>query len=435
MSTFSKSPHFPSQTSSPKSFFSRGAVAFATAAVVLLVAGLGPAGDSLAGGYPSPAGGPGFSWAAQAPPSTIELGESFDLYFRVNNISYDSDHGGISVSFPDLTRSGAGSTSYSSSQGSVRTVAYTAGRSNVSYFEKGRKIWNSDNEQQSADHLLVESDDSSWPTTAYRVMQLEVTPKQTGRFRVYYRFWICGDDYSDCTRAPTGRDIYGLDQQGWAAGAFNIQVEEPQPENQPPSVSAVSPLQSLTIDVGDSVTFTARATDQDDNISQVIWYVNRIWQNRESLSQTGSITKSYTHRFSSGGSYRIEVEFTDTDGESDSVVWEVYAIEPPSVDGLGCSDSRVEVGETVSCSPRLSGGSPTSYLWGSIGGNPWNGTSRTFSTQWDSPGRKQIVFEACNNDSCDSGEHNVVVDRRPLNPPTIDSIGCNESRVEVINDN
>ena len=431
MSTSRKSPQFKSRGSRPKRALGRWVVAALAAALVLLVAGIGPARESSAAGNPAPVGGPGFRWSAWGSSQTIVLGESLELNFLVHNVSYDADHGGISVSFPDLTRSGAGSTSYSSSQGSVRTIDYTTGRSRVSYFEKGDQIWNSRGEQQSADHLLVESDDPSWPTTADRILRLEVTPKRTGRFRVYYRIWICGDGYSDCSRAPTGRDVYGLDQQGWAAGAFNIQVEEPEEENSPPSVTAVSPLQSLTINVGDSVTFRARATDDDDNISQVDWYVNRSWASGQSLSQTGRTEQTYTERFSSGGTHRIEVEFTDTDGESDSVVWEVYAIEPPSVDSLGCNDSRVQVGETVNCSPRLSGGSPTSYLWGSIGGNPWNGTSRSFSTQWDSPGQKRIVFEACNNDGCDSGEHNVVVDPRPLNPPTIDRLGCNESRVEV----
>ena len=236
------------------------------------------------------------------------------------------------------------------------------------------------------------------------------------------------DNYSDCSREPRGRDVDDRDQQGFDVAEFRIRVEE---SNSPPTVTALSPLQSQTVDVGDSVTFRARATDDDGNISQVDWYVNRSWETGGSLSPTGRTERSYTHRFSSAGSYRIEVEFTDTEGESDSVYWEVYLIDPPIIDSLGCSDSRVEVGETVSCSPRFSGGSATSYLWGSIGGNPWSGTSRTFSTQWDSPGQKTIVFEACNDDGCDSGEHNVVVDQRPLNPPTIDRLGCGDSRVEV----
>ena len=398
------------------------------AALVLMVAGLGPSQDALGAGSPAPAGGPSFQWSAGASSTTIELGESFHLSFLVHNVSYNSDHGGISVSFPSLTRSGAGSTSYSSTQGTVRTVDYTTGRSRVSYFERGDTVWNANDEQEAADHLLVESDDASWPTTADRILRLEVTPKQEGEFRVYYRFWICGDGYTDCSRAPTGRDVDGRDQQGFNAGEFRIRVER---SNSPPSVTAVSPLQSLRIDAGDSVTFRARATDNDGNISRVDWYVNRSRESGQSLSQTGSIERSFTHRFRSGGTHRIEVEFSDADGESDSVVWELYVIEPPSVDALGCNNSRVQVGETVSCSPSVSGGTPTRYLWGAIGGNPWNGASRSFSTSWDSPGQKKIVFEACNNDGCNSGEHFVTVAPRPLNPPRIDRMGCDDSRVQV----
>ena len=151
------------------------------------------------------------------------------------------------------------------------------------------------------------------------------------------------------------------DQQGFDVAEFGIRVEE---SNSPPSVTALSPLQSQTVDVGDSVTFRARATDDDGNISQVDWYINGSRVSGQSLSQTGRIERSYSHRFSSAGSYRMEVEFTDTEGESDSVYWEVYLIDPPIIDSLGCGDSRVEVGETVSCSPRLSGGSATSYLCG-----------------------------------------------------------------------
>ena len=268
--------------------------------------------------------------------------------------------------------------------------------------------------------------DGNWPANASRALELEITPSEAGVFRVLYRFWLCVDNYSDCSRAPTGRDVDDRDQQGFDVGEFWIRVEE---SNSPPSISAVSPLQSLRIDVGDGVTFRARATDEDDNISRVDWYVNRSRESGQSLSQTGRVERSYTHRFSSGGTHRIEVEFTDTEGESDSVVLELYAIEPPSVDSLGCDDSRVQVGETVSCSPSISKGRPTSYLWGSIGGNPWSGTSRSFSTRWNSPGQKKIVFEACNNDGCDTSEHWLEVVQRSDPRPIINTLGCNSSKV------
>ena len=509
-----------------KSTINRWVVAVLAAALVLIVAGLGPPRDSSATGNPAPSGGPGFDWRAWSPPSSIELGESFRLTFRLDDLTDSAEDGSISVSFPDLTRSGGSSSNYSSSQGSVRTTSYTSGTSKVKYYDRGDSIWNSRSSQVSARYLLVEPLEPNWPSNASRTLELEVTPNETGVFRVYYRFWLCVDNYSDCSRAPTGRDVDDTDQQGFDVGEFRIRVEE---SNSPPSVSAVSPLQSMTIDVGESVTFRARATDDDDNISQVDWYVNLSWESGGSLSPTGRIERSYTHRFSSAGTYRIEVEFTDTDGESDSVVWELSAantnsppsvsavsplqsmtidvgdsvtfraratdgddnisqvnwyvnrswesggslsptgriersytyrfpsagtfrieveftdtdgasdsaywdvqvVQSPVVNSLGCSDTQVEIGEAVSCRPNLSGGSPTSYLWGSREGNPWAGTSRTFSTRWDSPGRKQIVFEACNNDGCGIGEHWVDVVQRTLNPPTIDRLGCSDSRVEV----
>ena len=407
-----------------------------TAALLMVVAVL--TGASLAApqyasatGNPFPSSGPEFSGAADGPTSPVEVGQSFRIYFRVTNITSLADHGGISVSFPKFTQLGAGSDYYSSSQGSVNTRFYTTGDSNVSYYERGDLLWNSRNEQKPAEHLLVETDDASWPTNAYRVLELEVTPKQAGTFKIYYRFWICGDGYSDCTRKPTGRDVYGLDQQGWAAGALIIQVEEPRPENRAPSASAVSPLASLVLRAGDRQGFTAMATDPDDNISQVRWLVNSREMSGESLSLTGSVDRTYFHTFPSGGSYHIEAVFTDTEGASDSADWDVVVIEPPVVRSLGCSAARVQVGETVSCNPNLGGGSPTRYLWGSIGGTPWSGTERNYATHWGSPGQKQIAFEVCNDGGCDTQGHTVVVEP-PTDPaPRINRLGCSAARVQV----
>ena len=210
----------------------RRTVVKVTAALIVVVAVLTSASLAArpyasATGNPFPSGGPEFSGAADGPTSPVELGQSFRIYFRVTNVTPAADHGGISVSFPQFTQLGASSNYYSSSQGSVGTRFYTTGASNVSYYERGDPLWTPQDEREPAKHLLVETDDASWPTDAYRVLELEVTPKQAGPFMVYYRFWICGDGYSDCTRKPTGSDVYGPDQQGWAAGALIIQVEEP----------------------------------------------------------------------------------------------------------------------------------------------------------------------------------------------------------------
>ena len=103
-----------------------------------------------------------------------------------------------------------------------------------------------------------------------------------------------------------------------------VTVIEPAPANRTPTVSRISPSSAVvSLTTGDSQTFSARATDADDNISQWEWYVDGQSQGGQSLSLTGSITRSFSHTFSSAGSYTVTVTFTDADGASDSVSWSV----------------------------------------------------------------------------------------------------------------
>ena len=103
-----------------------------------------------------------------------------------------------------------------------------------------------------------------------------------------------------------------------------VTVIDPAPANQAPTVFRVSPSSAaVSLNAGDSQTFSARATDPDDNISQWEWYVNNQSRGGQSLSPTGSITRSFSHTFSGAGNYTVTVTFTDLDGESDSVSWSV----------------------------------------------------------------------------------------------------------------
>ena len=374
---------------------------------------------------------PEFDWRAWDPPSRVEIGESFRLKFRLDDLSGPAEDGSISVSFPDLTLSGGDSTHYSSAKGSVRTVGYSSGTSRVVYYDRGRSIWDSSDSQVSADYLLVEPNDPNWPADSSRTLELEVTPQEAGVFRVYFRFWLCVDNYSDCSRAPTGQDVDNTDQQGFHVGAFSIRVDEPSQPNRPPSASIVSPSQSQTLRVGDQMTFVAAATDPDANLTGVRWYVDGIHRYSQAQSPRYSVERTYTYTFSTGGAIRIEARFYDAESDSHSVYWDVSVGQSPIVSNLGCSATRVQVGETVGCNPSLEGGIPTSYLWGSVDGSPWAGTDRTFSTHWDTPGRKQIAFEACNDDGCDDGKHAVTVEPQVNPPPRIDRLDCSSASVKA----
>jgi len=81
-------------------------------------------------------------------------------------------------------------------------------------------ITSSSGSQIPASHLLVETDDSSWPSNADRTLRLRVTPKVPGTFTIKLRGWICASGYSNVSRTggPT------TDQQGWQAQLLTVTV-------------------------------------------------------------------------------------------------------------------------------------------------------------------------------------------------------------------
>ena len=133
-------------------------------------------------------------------------------------------------------------------------------------------------------------------------------------------------------------------------------------------------------------------------------------------------TQSQIRRFLDGGAYTVEATTKEpsVSGQfSLTVSYTTVSVPSPRIDSMGCAPLEVLVGETVNCRPTLSGGEPTRYLWGAIGGNPWSSTGENFSTQWDSPGEKQIVFEVCNDAGCDTGEQSITVDAPPPPLPSV----------------
>ena len=190
------------------------------------------------GGYGDATGSYQLSLTPQRPPATptpprftltstsqssVEFGESFMLSVRIHRVGGSGDHGGVSVSFPTLDRTGASSRGYSSSQADVEVVSYTPGVSNVNLYDSGNTITYSDDARRRAQHLLVETDDASWSIVSDRTLVLRITPKQRGRFPIKIRGWICSDGYQGCNRYGQGT----TDQQGWSATLRNVTVGAP----------------------------------------------------------------------------------------------------------------------------------------------------------------------------------------------------------------
>ena len=156
-------------------------------------------------------------------PPSVRVGEPVSLSFRTSGLNGVADHGGVSVSFPDLT--GVGTTSadheYVSDKASVSTASYTTGTSNVTYHRTGASVQTEGGTPGTAEYLLVESDDSEWPSGADRTLELEVTPWEPGTFRVQYRYWLCLAGYDECRRKPESGEP---DQQGWQVEVLEITV-------------------------------------------------------------------------------------------------------------------------------------------------------------------------------------------------------------------
>ena len=254
----------------------------------------------------------------------VNVNESVTLELSMLRRSGDHGPGGISASIPKFDRTNAGHSDffYDSADGSVVTGSYTNGSSKVRYFDRGYSpIYKANGPPGTAKHLLVEVDDSDWPVNRYRTMELEITFKKAGSYRIYYRYWLCADGYEDCTRSPSGGRV---DQQGWSVGSFTVTVK-----NQRPSVSKdVSPLQSLQLRPGDSQKFEVRATDSDGDLSSFEWLVNGQTQNGMSFQLTDDDTRSFSYEFLTEGRYEIKAIYSDSAGESDSVSWTML-VEPP----------------------------------------------------------------------------------------------------------
>ena len=180
---------------------------------------------------------PNIIWDNVEPPAEIALGDSIDLWFEITKLSVTGVPGGISVSFPNLTqRSSAGSPlPYESGMGTVETISFSGGSSGVTYHESGSSpgIQNADGTQGTPRHLTVTAETSSWPRSysfpTGRTLRLRATPRETGEFRILYRYWLCTSDGQNCAHRPMqdGANVPATDQQGWTAFELTVNVLAP----------------------------------------------------------------------------------------------------------------------------------------------------------------------------------------------------------------
>ena len=129
-----------------------------------------------------------------------------------------------------------------------------------------------------------------------------------------YTFSTAGD----WTVKVTFTDSEGLsDSEEWEVNVSDP-VVDPNPivvdPNVAPAVSIVSPSTPVDLNTGDSQTFTASARDSDNNLKRYEWFVDGTSEDDGSWQTlpTGTVPRSFTHTFSTAGTYKVKVTFTET---------------------------------------------------------------------------------------------------------------------------
>ena len=130
------------------------------------------------------------------------------------------------------------------------------------------------------------------------------------------------------------------DDGATGSASWTVGVAAPQQptSNTAPSVSIASPVSPVRLETGEERTFTARGTDDEDNLTKWKWVVDKHYspfdghqEPEASFASTGRILKSFRHTFPDDGTYTVTVTFADSSGESDSEEWRVEVEDPPLV--------------------------------------------------------------------------------------------------------
>ncbi len=178
---------------------------------------------------------------------SLELGKSMKFDAGISRVEGGGEHGGISISFPNLTGEYGDTVSagtYSSSKADIGILSIgNASFSDVDFYKPDEDvIYHSEgNRRFYADNLLVELDYPVWHTGDRRDVSLTITPKQVGEFTILMRFWICSDEYTNCSRLPSDGEGEATDQQGYDVGEIIVKVTRPDEESALPIPEPAQP--------------------------------------------------------------------------------------------------------------------------------------------------------------------------------------------------
>ncbi len=161
------------------------------------------------------------------------------------------------------------------------------------------------------------------------------------------------------------------------------------------------------------------AANMDARIQQILAEITATPRTSPSPSTSGSATPSGSP--------------TPSGGTTTTTAPTAAPGQPPVIQSLGCSPASVSTGQTVSCSPSISG-AVNSRSWSASGGSPASGGGSTFSTSYGSSGSKTISLQACNDNGCDSASQGIFVSvsaTQAPSVPVVNSLGCSPPTVQT----
>ena len=314
-----------------------------------------------------------YRWNWSLSDNKIELGDSVLLNVRVYDVTGRFDHGGVSVSFPSLTSRTGSDTEHISPEGDVAVGSTSGGVDEVNFFERGDEIFSARNRRMDAEHLLVEAHNPSWSSSSDRTVRLWITPKQTGRFEVLMRTWLCRNDWSDCLRGPSNPDTE--DQQDYGVRRLTIDVgAAAKPDltfDGDPTVNDDPSPSEFT--VGDTVTIRANVTNIGSGSagsSELAYHIGRSSPDRlfdtnrvRSLNSNESDRESVTYTFTNNDIgiqyFRLVADhdsrIDELNESNNSVLIGPFLVNPVSDYRWSwmLSDERIELGDSVYLDVRV----------------------------------------------------------------------------------
>lgn len=302
------------------------------------------------GGQPSPTP----TLTARSVSSTnVLVNQPFTVSTTLSVSNGTADHAGISISLPSLTSSGVSGTppneSYNSTQGTVTTASSSSitGGSTLQYYGSGESLTCGSSSTCPAQHLLVEGD---WVTVGAgntRSLNLTVTPKVAGTFKVRIRGWVTAPGYQNPSRDPSSGSV---DQQNFPVYEVTVNVSATPTDSTSPNLTINSHSNGQTVS-SSTITLSGTASDSgrgNNGISSVT--VNGVSASGGSAS--GSATANWSRNLTlSQGANNITVVARDNSSNLNSTTQSITVnYQPVDSTGPNLSINSHSNGETVSSS-------------------------------------------------------------------------------------